>query len=142
MQDRTPPAELHRLLTAVLDALTLPYETPDYDRRIGERAATARVIAREALAEDPANLGWNTDYLRSRLRVEQADADQRAADAAAADALSRCGRCRTPFDPADTRHDGHAQHADTPFCRRCTDRCHESSDAFHVCPVCRGGEGQ
>lgn len=57
-----------------------------------------------------------------------------------------CGKCRQPFDPTDTRFDGRGQHGTTPFCRRCVDRCHESTDAFHVCPVCdpsrRGGEGR
>ncbi|MFI1165600.1 hypothetical protein ACH4UM_18790 [Streptomyces sp. NPDC020801] len=47
------------------------------------------------------------------------------------------GECRRPFDPADTRFDGHARHAATPFCRCCVDVCHESTDAFHVCAVCR-----
>lgn len=56
------------------------------------------------------------------------------------DDASRCGRCRKPFDPTDARHDGHAQYSYSPFCRHCVDRCHESSDAFHMCPVCRGGE--
>ncbi|MFD8866068.1 RING finger protein [Streptomyces sp. NPDC059590] len=53
-----------------------------------------------------------------------------------------CGRCRQPFDPTDARFDGRARHSYSPFCRRCVDRCHESTDAFHVCPVCRtGAEG-
>jgi hypothetical protein len=57
-----------------------------------------------------------------------------------------CARCHQHFDPTDTRFDGHAQHQDTPFCRQCVDRCHESSDAFHQCAVCRtpaeGGEAR
>ncbi|MFF3511569.1 hypothetical protein [Streptomyces sp. NPDC002573] len=48
-----------------------------------------------------------------------------------------CGKCRQPFDPADPRFDGHARHGDTPFCRRCVDACHESTDAFHACAICR-----
>ncbi|MEU8723569.1 hypothetical protein [Streptomyces antimycoticus] len=48
-----------------------------------------------------------------------------------------CDRCRQPFDPSDARFDGRARHLYSPFCRRCVDRCHESSDAFHVCAVCR-----
>lgn len=50
---------------------------------------------------------------------------------------AKCAKCRQPFDPADTRFDGRARYAETPYCRRCVDRCHESTDAFHVCPICR-----
>jgi hypothetical protein len=58
----------------------------------------------------------------------------------AADACARCGR---PFDPRDLSFDGHARQGSTPFCRRCVDRCHESEDAGHACPVCRqGGEAR
>ncbi|MGV9282156.1 hypothetical protein [Streptomyces sp. NPDC003730] len=53
------------------------------------------------------------------------------------DTAEACGKCEQPFDPADTRHDGRAQHAGTPYCRGCVDRCHESTDAFHVCVICR-----
>lgn len=48
-----------------------------------------------------------------------------------------CGKCRRPFDPADQRFDGHARHRDTPYCRRCVDACHESTDAFHRCAICQ-----
>ncbi|MEV0114648.1 hypothetical protein AB0H77_15550 [Streptomyces sp. NPDC050844] len=47
-----------------------------------------------------------------------------------------CGRCKRPFDTTDKRFDGHAQHAATPWCKACVDRCHESTDAFHRCPIC------
>ncbi|MFJ1995261.1 hypothetical protein [Streptomyces asiaticus] len=52
-----------------------------------------------------------------------------------------CDRCRQPFDPSDARFDGRARHLYSPFCRRCVDRCHESTDAFHKCPVCAPAEG-
>ncbi|TJZ55581.1 hypothetical protein FCH28_09575 [Streptomyces piniterrae] len=51
-----------------------------------------------------------------------------------------CGQCRRPFDAADTRFDGQARHHETPFCRGCVDRCHESTDVGHECPVCRATE--
>jgi hypothetical protein len=60
------------LLAAVLEALTLPFEVDDYDRRIVERAAVARVVVREALAEEPGRLAENADYLRSKMREEEA----------------------------------------------------------------------
>jgi hypothetical protein len=47
-----------------------------------------------------------------------------------------CDRCHQPFDPTDTRFDGHARHTETPWCRHCVDNCHESTDAFHKCAVC------
>lgn len=47
-----------------------------------------------------------------------------------------CQRCKRPFDPGDTRFDGQARSGSTPWCRSCVDRCHESSDAFHACPIC------
>jgi hypothetical protein len=59
------------LLQAVVEALTLPFEVDDYDRRILERARIARVVVREALAEDPARLAENVDFLRRKLRDEE-----------------------------------------------------------------------
>ncbi len=49
----------------------------------------------------------------------------------------RCGRCRQAFDPSDTSVEGRARYRDWPFCRGCISRCHESTDAFHECAVCR-----
>ncbi|WP_435252201.1 hypothetical protein [Streptomyces tendae] len=48
-----------------------------------------------------------------------------------------CAKCKTPFDPDDTSFDGRGQHYRTPYCRRCVDRCHESTDASHACVICR-----
>jgi hypothetical protein len=47
-----------------------------------------------------------------------------------------CTRCKTPFDPQDRTFDGRARHDETPFCRSCVDRCHESTDFAHQCAVC------
>jgi hypothetical protein len=47
-----------------------------------------------------------------------------------------CGKCKTPFDPADARFDGHARHRDTPWCRRCVDFCHDTEIADHRCVIC------
>lgn len=47
-----------------------------------------------------------------------------------------CARCRTPFDPGDTRYDGHAEERGVPgYCRGCVDRCHEGS-ITHRCVIC------
>lgn len=126
----TPSAEardLRQLLAVVLDALTVPNDADDYAQRIDARARIARSTIGEALAESPDQLGWNADFLRRRLATEQAAADERA--------KNRCARCHQPFDPADTRFDGHARYRDTPHCRACVDNCHEGS-AEHVCVIC------
>lgn len=117
-----------QLLLAVVDALTLPYGVPDYDQRILARGAEARSVAAAALTEDPADLDWNTAYLRRKLAAEETAAAERE--------KTRCQRCLRDFDLADTRFDGHARHKDSPWCRWCVDRCHESTDAFHVCRIC------
>lgn len=61
----------------------------------------------------------------------------RAADADSETVEDSCGKCRKPFDPTDTSFDGRARHGVTSFCRRCVDLCHESTDAFHECVICR-----
>jgi hypothetical protein len=133
----TEALALRQLLEVAAEALTLPFGTHSYDQRILDRAAYVQCVVRGALAEDPADLAWNTDFLRSKLAAEQASADERA--------KNLCARCHQPFDPTDTRFDGHARHADTPWCRQCINNCHEGS-AEHVCIICEptryGGEGQ
>jgi hypothetical protein len=58
-----------------------------------------------------------------------------------ADDGGRCGRCRRPFDPADTRWDGYAEYHDSGYCRSCIDNCHDTEIADHRCPICaRPGE--
>jgi hypothetical protein len=53
-----------------------------------------------------------------------------------ADASEACGKCKQPFDPADTRFDGQARHYLTPYCRGCVDRCHDNESADHRCVIC------
>ena len=60
------------LLQAVLEALTLPYDVDGYDRRLLERADWARATVKGVLADDPADMAWNADYLRSKLAAEEA----------------------------------------------------------------------
>ncbi|MFE7803332.1 hypothetical protein ACFU51_01395 [Streptomyces sp. NPDC057430] len=64
------PDPIRELLAAVLDAIDLPYDADDYDRRIAARAELAVVVARAALREDPADIAWNVDYLRAQLAAE------------------------------------------------------------------------
>ncbi|MGW7239714.1 hypothetical protein ACWGJB_30990 [Streptomyces sp. NPDC054813] len=70
--------DLRQLLTVVLDALTPPYDAADYPRRLEDRAGWAATTIKAALAEDPADIGWNADFLRGRLAAEQADAEAKA----------------------------------------------------------------
>jgi hypothetical protein len=140
MTQPTPSTEardLRALLEAVLDAITLPFDAYDYDRRILDRTSWVRSTVKGALAEDPAELGWDVDFLRGKLAAEQAEADERA--------KNTCGRCHRPFNASDTRFDGHARHKDTPFCRSCTDNCADGGTE-HACVICEpkryGGEGR
>ena len=55
---------------------------------------------------------------------------------AAAEQSEACGKCKQPFDPADTRFDGHARFYLTPYCRGCVDRCHDNESADHRCVIC------
>jgi len=49
--------------------------------------------------------------------------------------VGRCERCGRPFDPPDTRFDGHAQYQSTPWCGSCVDLCYEGT-ADHRCVIC------
>lgn len=127
--------DLRQLLEAVLEAVTLPHDGTDHARRMEERADWVRATIKGALEEDPANIGWNADFLRGRLAVEETEAAERAKPVDQAQTGNRCARCRKPFDPADLRHDGHGRYASTPHCRRCIDNCHDGG-AEHVCIIC------
>lgn len=70
--------DLRQLLAAVLDALTLPHDTPGYGQRLAERAMWARIAINGALEENPADIGWEADFLRGRLRAEETGAADRA----------------------------------------------------------------
>jgi hypothetical protein len=143
------PAEVRDLLGAVVEALDIPM--PDITDAAGRehravlvrRTTEVRIVLQvllDAKAADLTALTHDAGVIRARTAAAPVGYPVWQ------DRVPACGRCRQPFDPADARFDGHAQHGTTPFCRGCVDRCHESTDAFHVCPVCdesrRGGEGQ
>lgn len=79
----------------------------------------------------PTPLRWGLDD------VELGDAGDADDEDDAPEAPPACGKCRRPFDETDRRHDGHARAGDSPWCRRCVDRCHESTDFAHECVICR-----
>ncbi|MFD8805610.1 hypothetical protein [Streptomyces sp. NPDC059597] len=78
---------------------------------------------------DPVSPNGVADVLRELLTAAP-DAGEDAT------AVEECGRCRTPFDPADARFDGHARYNATPYCRRCVGRCHDTEIADHRCIIC------
>ena len=96
----------------------------------GDLLFNPRVLEDDDEADDDAPIVTQSDsvYL---------DPAVRAAVRAGCSAAGRtCGKCRRPFDPADTRFDGHAEDRSTPgYCRSCVDRCHEG-DSDHRCPIC------
>jgi hypothetical protein len=117
-------------------------------RDAADRNAAAGVLAwRDVLLEEvyEALAEKETGPLRDELLQVAAvcaawiaDIDSRgtAAEQPAAGARTTCGNCERSFDATDSRFDGHARHSDTPYCRRCVDRCHEATDAFHRCVIC------
>ncbi|WP_030798867.1 hypothetical protein [Streptomyces sp. NRRL S-337] len=86
-------------------------------------------------------LGWEMQYDRDNEPVALDQRSYELSGWAEATPADTCGRCRHAFDPEDTSFDGLARSGNTPFCRRCVDWCHESTDAFHRCPVCTAGGG-
>lgn len=71
--------DLRNLLEAVLEAVTLPHDTPEHARRMETRADWVRATVKGALQEDPAGIAWNADFLRGRLAAEEREAAARAA---------------------------------------------------------------
>lgn len=147
-------AQLLGILAAVRDALDIPHAaTTGHDKTRTEiltRRISHTVTVLRSVLDGPAPLRipWETAYLRDRLAELPAvgyvtDAQARAAldegktwaEAVTPAATPACARCKRRFDPADARFDGHARHADSPWCRRCADNCHDGG-AEHVCPIC------
>lgn len=70
--------DLRALLEAVLEAVTLPHDADNYTRHIEDRAGWVFACVKGALEDDPADIGWNADFLRQKLIEEQKAADARA----------------------------------------------------------------
>lgn len=73
--------DLRALLEAVLAVLAVPYTAADYDAQIHSRTYLIRATLEGALAEDPDGIGWNADYLRSKVAAEQAADKDKPAEA-------------------------------------------------------------
>ncbi|WP_262702011.1 MULTISPECIES: hypothetical protein [Streptomyces] len=93
-------------------------DTMTRDERLG--------VARRNLA---VNEGWQCDETGDFCPDHKPEEAQEEA--------AGCEKCKKPFDPTDARFNGRAQYNFSPYCRRCVDHCHESTDAFHVCVICR-----
>ncbi|MEU9406224.1 hypothetical protein AB0E08_11025 [Streptomyces sp. NPDC048281] len=120
-------SDVRALLDAVVEAITLPYDAHDYERRLLERARIARSLVTAAFREDPTELGWNADYLRRRLAAEQAEADKRAA--------AVCASCHQSFLPDGASVEGLTRFETSPWCRWCVDRC-RTAGVGHSCRIC------
>jgi hypothetical protein len=70
------PAE-RELLAAVVEALTLPYSDDGYERRMVDRAVWVNTTLKGVLEEG--DVEWHTDYLRRKLRDEEAKHAERGA---------------------------------------------------------------
>ncbi|MEL3944834.1 hypothetical protein [Streptomyces sp. LNU-CPARS28] len=108
------------------------------DRGLEAGTATWRDVVLEevfeALAEsDPTRLRAELIQVAAVCAAWVADIDSRTP---AEEPPAACRKCRQPFDPADTRFDGHARHGLTPYCRRCVDACHDNEIADHRCVIC------
>lgn len=102
----------------------------------------AEEVAEAEAERDPAKLRAELVQVAAVCAAWVADIDSRAAGtgpAAEEQPAEACAKCRQPFDPADTRFDGAARYASTPYCRACVDRCHDTEIADHRCVIC--GEG-
>lgn len=78
---------------------------------------------------------WNAYDSRDAIVAKRMDVRQVMVDEWFEVTADACRRCRTPFDPLDIAVDGHARHADSPWCRDCVSSCHEGS-ADHRCVIC------
>ncbi|MFI0894872.1 hypothetical protein [Streptomyces sp. NPDC020983] len=151
--ESTLSSDVLAFLAAVRDALTVPRpaRVADFaemvERRhrreelIADRATAVRIAAQLAVDLDPGNLQTHLTALTQTIRDNTAahPVEFEVREDPEAPAGTACAACRRPFDPADTRFDGHARHRDTPYCRACVDRCHDNEIADHRCPICARG---
>jgi len=70
--------ELRRLLAVVLDAITLDYAAPDYERRLADRAGWAHTVLTAINNGTSNDIGWEADFLRSKLTAEETEAAEKA----------------------------------------------------------------
>ncbi|WP_240812564.1 hypothetical protein [Streptomyces sp. DASNCL29] len=148
--DERDAAEIRQMLDAVFPPVAVPSRAEVLAeakrevvawllKKAGEYRATGK---RQREADAVSVMASKIDRGAVRLFLDEAgkvtrDAGEITQPAEKGEPADTCDRCRQPFDPSDARFDGRARHLYSPFCRRCVDRCHESTDAFHVCAVCR-----
>lgn len=78
-------SDVRALLDAVLDAIDIPYpattaDDETYRTILDRRLSLAVIVARAALAENPADYGWNADYLRQKITQHPATGYRHYAD--------------------------------------------------------------
>jgi hypothetical protein len=96
------------------------------------RLKTQRKYLLAQLAKRDAETGRADKALREFLAGEP----DLAETVAVVEPAEACGKCKTSFDPSDTRFDGHARYYLTPFCKGCVDACHDTEIADHRCVIC------
>jgi hypothetical protein len=119
------------------------YWNPTSETRNGEFIAHARQDVPALLAEIR-RLKGQRKYLIGQLAKRDAESGRGdeavrqflAEEQPAVEESEACGKCKQPFDPADTRFDGRARYHLTPYCRACVDRCHDTEIADHRCVIC------
>ncbi|MFJ9376803.1 hypothetical protein [Streptomyces sp. NPDC101455] len=80
-RETSPATEVHdlrQLLAVVLEALTLPHNAANYERRLTDRAGWAQTVLTAVTNGKSTDVGWEADFLRSKLTAEQADAEAKA----------------------------------------------------------------
>lgn len=119
-----------------------------WDDRLGAYFAAVHAVAlplvaevRRLRAELRIGTPWtcptcSKENSRNVCVICETDRPDPAEEQPAAEERAACGKCRTPFDPADTRFDGAARYSLTPYCRGCVDRCHDTEIADHRCVIC------
>lgn len=134
---RTGMVRVRARLSAVLDTLVIYADQAGVPARVADQArrtaAEANAVRLGRMSD--AELAYWCTLLLGTVRVFL---DTATAGGAAVEA---CGRCRRPFDPADTAYDGHARSPYHPgFCRRCVSLC-EDSGIDHFCAICTPARG-
>jgi hypothetical protein len=148
MQEPTLADAVRDLLAAIAAALDVPLADQADDNLtayalLRRRADEARIIAASVVpGVDARYIAGAAVQLRDWIaespvtyRTWQNRTVQAADEEPEADTSDACGKCKQPFDPADTRFDGHARHRDTAWCRSCVDNCGDGGTE-HVCVIC------
>ena len=71
--------DLRELLAVVLDAITLDYAADNYEHRLIARTGWAHTVLTAVNDGTSTDIGWEADFLRSKLTAEETEAAKKAA---------------------------------------------------------------